>query len=78
MAIHAMEARGFHSKPSSYSACRPAGRMAIHAMEAKGFHMQNISTITGAGTKKELYLGEYFVIIKALGMIHAGCVFVFI
>ena len=26
------------SKPSSCSACRPAGRMAIHAMEARGFH----------------------------------------
>ncbi len=30
MAIHAMEARGFHSKLPSCPACRPAGRMAIH------------------------------------------------
>ncbi len=38
MAIHAMEGRGFHSKPPSCSACRSAGRMAIHAMEGRGFH----------------------------------------
>ena len=42
MAIHAMEARGFHSKPPSCLACRATGRMAIHTMEAKGFHSKSI------------------------------------
>ena len=37
MAIHTLEAKGFHYKPTSCSACRPAGRMAIHAMEALAF-----------------------------------------
>ncbi len=43
MAIHTVKGEDFHSKLTSCSACRRAGRMAIHAMKVKDFHSKCLS-----------------------------------
>ena len=45
MASHAMKVEDFHSKLTSYSACRLAGRMAIHAMKVEDFHSKEARTV---------------------------------
>ncbi len=45
MAIHAVKVEDFHSKLTSCSACRLAGRMAIHAVKVEDFHSNEISNV---------------------------------
>ncbi len=51
MAIHAVKVEDFHSKLTSCSTCRLAGRMAIHTVKVEDFHskLPSCSTCRLAG-----------------------------
>ncbi len=46
MAIHVVKGEDFHSKFTSYTTCRLAGRMAIHVVKGEDFHSKFTSYTT--------------------------------